>query len=268
MWIILLDVILATTAFVATIIAIWGKTLKNSSVNIPFFKKLTKIGRFAICIAFITLLASISKSIITEQQNTKEKRHLFEQLETTENELLNTKNLIEESVELTEIISNVIGEIPKETDFSFIENLGRRRVIIPISSRTGQPIQMYGGDEFEYHIFGETRWYHDIDEFPINSLYLKVGNRTYPLFKFNDKIRVAAPIGIPMEIKLIWGPEDEYLREYLRRRDDSDSLLFYRIEEQMYRMSRASMKIIIHSTDQTRYREQILKLKTILNKNR
>ena len=114
--------------------------------------------------------------------------------------------------------------IVRESDFAFLSLRGGSREK-PRSSETGKSLVLYGGDEFEYHIYCSRSGF----GIPSHArLILEAGSRRYPLAGADGKVRIAGPIGEPMPAIII--NQD--------RRSDCD------------------LKIIIKSTDRTRIQTQ------------
>lgn len=229
-----LNVTLLITGFLFSIAAIGGdKYLKG---NEPLYRRITRRGWLSIACLILTLSCGVAKEYLSAKKSAAAgitisslsnqlkasdtlQRAYQDTILSLQRQLQKAATTLEEiQPRLTKTMYELTSRIPREIDFAII-NFGGKIKEIPISSESHSQLRLYGGDEFEYHMFCGQQ----IDKL---TLSLTAGDRTYPLYSENATIRIMGPIGIPL---------DCYVNNPLS-------------------VQGCGMKIIIRSTDATRVR--------------
>jgi hypothetical protein len=256
-----INVALLLLGFLGAVAAFGGETWHKGEE--PVLKRITKRGWISISALSLTLALGIAKEFrarTAAEASAQAQSKLENQLRITNNQLITAsasrdnlavqfqdanqtislsnsaldkanaklekaqRAMAELRPDILEAMFRLTERIPREDDFAFVQFAGNS-IEIPKSSQTSGPLQLYGGDIFEYHLFCNER------SRPVR-LWLDTQFRRYEISGNDRDIRVSGPIGQPMPARII-NPE--------RRRD-------------------CGMKIIVRSTDRTRTRTQFKEL--------
>ena len=234
-WMLAINLALLTLGFVGAIAAIGGETWTKGSQ--PVLRRITRRGWIAIgC-----LLGTLSLSVLKEIEVQKRERASQEaeaslqkrlgrataELATVSGDLVEARRKLERiEPSLVSAMAILTSRIPRESDFAFVSFRGRPTET-PISSETGSPLRLYGGDEFEIHHFCEERAAPPFPGSARRPLILRTPVREYTLVGNEGRVRISGPIGEAMRSTIV----------------------------NSARYSDCGMKVIIHSTDRTRYEE-------------
>jgi hypothetical protein len=225
-----LNITLVITGFMFSISAIGGDTYNKGSQ--PLLERITKRGWLSIICLLLTLGCGVAKEYLSAKKSVAAENTigmLSHQLSVSETEqhayqdtILVLQRQLQEATatKLAKAMYDLTSRIPHEMDFAIV-NFDGGKEETPISSESQSPLLLYGGDEFEYHLFCRE----DLSKV---DLKLIAGERTYPISTDNGTIRIMGPIGIPLRCHI--------------------SNPFF--------VKDGGMKIIIRSTDATRMRNK------------
>lgn len=232
-WALAVNLALVTLGFVGAIVAIGGETWAKGSQ--PVLKRITRRGWVAIACLLGTLSLGVIKEIQVQQRSRASheaeaslRRRLdraTSKLETVSGDFAKARRKLERiEPSLVSAMATLTARIPRESDFAFVSFRGRSTET-PISSETRSSLRLYGGDEFEFHHFCDERPGLPFGGSTGRPLVLRTPLREYTLAGNGGRVRISGPIGEAMPATIINGP----------------------------RYSDCGMKVIIHSTDRTRY---------------
>ncbi len=150
----LINIALITFGFIGALTAIVGDTWREDERSL--FKRITNIGWVAIVCLSLTLGLGLVKEIRAndEAENLKAERlELQMELSIANIRLRETRRaLVSLEPTLLEAMYKLTERIVRESDFAFISLRGESREA-PRSSETAKGLLLYGGDEFEYHLY-------------------------------------------------------------------------------------------------------------------
>ncbi|SHJ40879.1 hypothetical protein [Pseudomonas luteola] len=239
----LINIALLALGFLGALVAFGGETWEKS--NAPLLKRITARGWLSISFLTGALLIGVLKEIRSNASlavATRNEETLRQNLGTATAQLasmhekltLTRQRLAALEPSMLDAMYRLTERIERESDFAYVALRGR--VSTPISSETGTPLKLYGGDEFEYHTFCQN------GSFRIpsgRSLILEVGSQRYPMSS-EGRIRILGPIGVAMPA-MIFNASG---------------------------VAGCSVKIIVRSTDRTRNQKQFRDLLETINQVR
>lgn len=101
---------------------------------------------------------------------------------------------------IVKAVGTMTQDIPQVYDDGFLDLEGRQTVE-PISLRSHRRLELYGGDDFEYHCYCTRALYEEPSS--VSGLSLEVGRRRYLLDGRNGTWRIAGPAGVPMHASIV-----------------------------------------------------------------
>jgi len=104
------------------------------------------------------------------------------------------------AAEAERTIRTMAVDLPLETDDGYID-LAKNRHLEPRSNRTGRTLTLFPADDFRYIMFCRGGGY--LSPAAIRGVFLRAGDRLYPLNQGSGSVRVAGPSRVPIRAEIL-----------------------------------------------------------------